>query len=204
MHVSPAVKKLLIIFYKNPDPGKVKTRLASTIGDDKALVIYHKLATHTRAITENLALDKVVYYTDHIDTKDNWNNHSYQKALQQGHDLGERMHHAFVQGFRQGYNSICIIGTDCLEIDASILVQGFRALEKYHAVIGPALDGGYYLLGMNKLYSSVFTNKNWSTRTVATDTVNDFKRLNLSYFSLPPLRDIDTEEDLPPALRNGP
>jgi rSAM/selenodomain-associated transferase 1 len=190
-------KNLLIIFYRNPELGKVKTRLAKTLGDEKALAIYLKLSSHTRAITENLAIDKVVYYSNFVDTEDVWPNTTFQKKLQNGNDLGEKMNNAFVEGFQSGYERVCIIGTDCLELSKDIIQQAFDQLVCYDAVIGPAKDGGYYLLGMKKPMPELFKNKAWSSDTVATDTIQNFKDLSLSYAQLAVLTDVDEEKDLP-------
>ncbi|MBL7858026.1 MAG: TIGR04282 family arsenosugar biosynthesis glycosyltransferase [Cyclobacteriaceae bacterium] len=192
------MKKLVIIFYRNPVLGKVKTRLAKTIGDEKALAVYLYMAAHTRSITENLTPDKIVYYSDFVDREDAWNNSIYRKSLQQGKDLGEKMFRAFQAGFEKGYESICIIGTDCLELNTSSIESAFQALSKYDCVIGPARDGGYYLLGCTNLHPEFFTQKLWSTSSVANDTIHDFQQLRLSWLSLPVLRDVDEAKDLPP------
>jgi uncharacterized protein len=194
------LKNLLIVFYRNPELGKVKTRLAKTVGDEKALAIYLRLAEHTRSISQDLSLDKVVYYSHFVDTEDTWPNSSFQKKAQQGNDLGEKMQNAFAEGFKNEYTSICIIGTDCFELTSEIIQQAFDQLEKHDTVIGPANDGGYYLLGMKKSTPELFQNKNWSTDSVAKDTIHDFKRLRLSFVKLPPLTDVDEEKDLPPIL----
>lgn len=190
-------KHLLIIFYRNPKTGPVKTRLAATIGKARALEIYQKLARHTRQVTEKLPYDKTVYYTDTVDRLDGWPNDTYQKALQQGEDLGVRMHNAFVSGFEAGYEAICIIGTDCWEITDAIIQRAFDALQSADAVIGPAQDGGYYLLGLKGPQRSVFRDKTWSTHTVFRDTVADFDQMGLKYEIMPVLRDVDVEDDLP-------
>lgn len=194
-------RSLLIIFYRNPELGKVKTRLASTVGDKKALEIFQKLSLHTKRITENLPVDKIVFYSDAVDLMDIWPNAVYLKALQRGADLGEKMKSAFEAAFVTGYTSVCIIGTDCYELSGSIIIQAFEALRSADAVIGPAYDGGYYLLGMKKLYPPLFENKNWSTATVASDTIGDFDALHLQYARLPLLNDIDREDDLPDELK---
>ncbi len=191
-------KNLLIIFYRNPELGKVKTRLAKTLGDEKALAIYLKLSSHTRAITENLAIDKVIYYSNFVDTEDVWPNTTFQKKLQNGNDLGEKMNNAFAEGFQSGYERVCIIGTDCFELSRDIIKQAFDQLHTNDAVIGPAKDGGYYLLGMKKPIPVLFKNKAWSSDTVATDTIQNFKDLSLSYAQLAVLTDVDEEKDLPP------
>jgi uncharacterized protein len=190
-------KNLLIIFYRNPELGKVKTRLAKTLGDENALAIYLHLSSHTRAITENLMVDKVIYYSDFVDTEDAWANSTFQKKIQTGSDLGEKMRSAFATEFNNGYEKIIIIGTDCLELDEKIIQQGFDSLQKYDSVIGPAKDGGYYLLGIRKLIPELFINKKWSSDTVASDTTNDLTRLGYSYTQLPRLSDVDEERDLP-------
>jgi len=194
-------ESLLIIFYRNPELGKVKTRLAATLGDSSALAIYLFMAAHTKAITKNILPDKAVFYSHHIDTEDNWDNAVYQKQLQSGIDLGERMFNAFRNGFQSGYRSICIIGTDCLELTADIITEAFANLHSNDTVAGPARDGGYYLLGMNTLHADLFQNKLWSTSSVYASTLLDFKRLGLKFSELPVLTDVDEEKDLPEELK---
>ncbi|MBK5277802.1 MAG: TIGR04282 family arsenosugar biosynthesis glycosyltransferase [Bacteroidia bacterium] len=189
-------KSLLIIFYRNPELGKVKTRLAETLGDEKALAIYIKLSSYTRDITENLTVDKVVFYSQFADTEDHWPNIIFQKKVQRGNNLGERMHNAFLSAFADGYKSACIIGTDCLELSSDILEEAFSQLINHDAIIGPTEDGGYYLLGMNKLHTEVFKNKTWSTVSVFEDTLKDFRNLKLNFVALEKLTDVDTEADL--------
>jgi rSAM/selenodomain-associated transferase 1 len=196
------LKNLLIIFYRNPELGKVKTRLAKTLGDEKALAIYLALSSHTRFITENLSIDKVVYYSNFVDTEDVWPNTSFHKRLQNGNDLGEKMHNAFTDGFRNGYERVCIIGTDCFELSGEIIKQAFDQLHTNNAVIGPAKDGGYYLLGMKKQMPELFKNKTWSTDTVSTDTIQNFKDLAVSFAQLHILTDVDEEKDLPANFPN--
>jgi rSAM/selenodomain-associated transferase 1 len=193
-------EKLLIIFYRNPELGKVKTRLAAAVGDEKALAIYLKLATHTREVTLASDFDRVVYYSHHVDTEDNWQENSFHKKLQVGNDLGIRMYNAFENAFRDGYAHVCIIGTDCLELTSEILSAAFEQLKAHDVVIGPARDGGYYLLGMKQLHKDLFANKEWSTNTVAKRTIVDFQNLNLTYSKLATLSDIDREEDLPKGI----
>lgn len=193
-------EKLLIIFYRNPELGKVKTRLAAAVGDEKALAIYLKLATHTREVALASDFDRVVYYSHHVDTEDNWQENSFHKKLQVGNDLGIRMYNAFENAFRDGYAHVCIIGTDCLELTSEILSAAFEQLKAHDAVIGPARDGGYYLLGMKQLHKDLFANKEWSTDTVAKRTIVDFQNLNLTYSKLATLSDIDREEDLPKGI----
>lgn len=192
---------LLIIFYRNPELGKVKSRLADTVGEERALAIYLKLASFTRSVTSVINCDRVVYYSNFIDREDSWPNDKYVKHLQRGDDLGSKMRHAFETAFAQGYKRVCIIGTDCMELTSDILKEAFEALIRSDSVIGPAFDGGYYLLGMNRFIPEVFSNKRWSTYTVCTDTIDELKRLHRSYHVMPTLHDVDNEADLPPQLR---
>lgn len=193
---------LLIIFYRNPELGKVKTRLAASIGDAKAFSIYLLLSEHTIRITERLSVAKAVYYSDYIDLNDSWSNDTYQKYLQAGNTLGEKMENAFQTGFIKGYKSICIIGTDCLDLTPALINEAFRRLLTHDVVLGPAVDGGYYLLGMNYLHTSLFKNKKWSTNTVLAETIHDIKLLGLSCWELETLTDIDEEKDLPAHFRS--
>jgi uncharacterized protein len=194
-------KQLLIIFYRNPELGKVKSRLAETIGEERALAIYLLMAAHARKISLSIPVDKIVYYSEFIDSEDNWSNLIFQKRLQHGSHLGEKMKHAFEESFNSDYESVCIIGTDCMELTEDILMKAFETLKHNDAVIGPAVDGGYYLLGMNQFIPDLFNNKKWSTSSVCGDTIQDLKRLHCSYQLLPALHDIDKESDLPQQLR---
>lgn len=189
-------KSLLIIFVKNPQLGKVKTRLAATIGDEAALEVYMKLVEHTNTITATLPVDKIVYYSDFMDDYDLFENHLYQKSVQEGIDLGVRMDRAFDASFAAGYEKVAIIGSDCYELTREILLDAFNKLDENQAVVGPAHDGGYYLLGMTDMYSRLFRGKKWSTSNVMLDTMLDLKKLNIKYHLLPTLSDVDNEEDL--------
>lgn len=194
-------KSLLIIFAKNPGLGKVKTRIAAALGNEKALAIYHILLTHTIEVTRDLNIDKTVVYSDYVDSEDKWENDIYSKDIQRGNNLGERMHNAFLAGFAKGYQHICIIGTDNLEITPGIIDRAFFDLKNHDLVVGPAKDGGYYLLGMKKMYSALFQNKKWSTSSVLKDTLQDTAALKLSVAQLPLLNDVDTKEDWDRSMR---
>ena len=187
---------LLIIFVKNPVKGKVKTRLAATMGPEKALEIYLKLIDYTIAITKELPIDQVVFYSEYIEKNDDWDTTVYQKQLQAKGDLGAKMLGAFEWGFSAGYEKICIIGSDCLELTPETIIDGFQVLGDHDAVVGPTRDGGYYQLGMKKLHKEFFQNKNWGTDSVCTDTIRDFKSLELSFHQMKILNDVDVEQDL--------
>ena len=127
---------------------------------------------------------------------DLWDEAGFDRYAQTGEGLGERMAHAFQKAFDQGVDRAVIIGSDCYELDTQRLQEAFQALERHDSVIGPSTDGGYYLLGMAKPIPEFFDNKEWSTASVAGDTMADAERLGLSMAILPSLTDIDTEKDL--------
>ena len=189
----PENKNLLIIFTRNPELGKVKKRLAAKTGEKAALDIYKFLLKHTAEVTRELSTDKEVYYSERIPTEDLWDQ-TYSKKVQKGEDLGERMKNAFQQGFEAGYSNIIIIGSDLYDLNHSDLIRAFQALEKSSYVIGPATDGGYYLLGMKSFNPDLFKNKSWSTASVFEDTVKDMDANNLTV--LEKRNDIDHFEDL--------
>ncbi len=187
-------KNLIITFTRNPELGKVKTRLAKTIGDASALAIYKKLLEHTQSVLHDLNCDKAVYYSVKIRDNDIWDNAIYQKHQQFGGDLGIRMQNAFKAGFEAGYNKIIIVGSDLYDLQPKHINQAFKALDSNSITIGPAEDGGYYLLGMKTLHKAVFENKNWGTETVFEDTIKNLK--NESVFLLEQLNDVDTYDDI--------
>lgn len=187
---------LLLVFAKNPELGKVKTRLAKTVGDKKALEIYLKLLEHTYAVANKTFADKAVFYSDKIEEFDILDYYKFPKFLQKGDNLGERMDRAIGEAFGQSYSKVIIIGSDCYDLTSEIVEDAFKLLDDHNVVIGPAFDGGYYLLGMDRHYSHLFRNKKWSTPDVLLDTILDAKKLKLSYTLLPTLTDVDEEKDL--------
>ena len=189
-----AHNNLIITFTRNPELGKVKTRLAKTIGEASALAIYIKLLEHTESVLRNIDSDKAVYYSVQIRENDLWDSNIYQKHQQFGDDLGIRMQNAFKAGFDAGYSKIVIVGSDLHDLQPKHITQAFDALDTNDVTIGPAEDGGYYLLGMKTLYKDVFENKNWGTETVFEDTIKNLK--NESVFLLEQLNDVDTYEDI--------
>jgi rSAM/selenodomain-associated transferase 1 len=189
------MKEALIIFVRSPLLGKVKTRLAAAVGEVKALEIYCQLLSHTHIVTCSLNCAKFVFYADVIKHNDLWEEDVYQKVLQEGNDLGERMKNAFEHVFDSGYNSICIIGSDCMTLNAEGIQSAFTLLADNDLVIGPTVDGGYYLLGMKQLIQNVFANKSWSTESVLQETLSDIASLQLACRLLAVLHDIDTEQD---------
>lgn len=189
-------ENLLIIFARNPVLGKVKTRLAQEIGDEKALEVYLKLLEHAHKTADHVDASKQVYYTDNLDEFGLLDYFKFEKRLQDGSNLGERMHNAIANGLREGYRNIIIIGSDCIEITPQLIDRAFDELQNHDCVLGPAHDGGYYLIGMKSQLPELFEDKKWSSSDVLLDTILDLQRSDKIYYLLPTLSDIDTKADL--------
>lgn len=189
-------KNALIVFTRNPELGKCKTRLAKVIGDENALDIYKHLLQHTANVSLKVEASRNVFYSEIINNNDIWDNNHFSKKLQNGNDLGERMQNAFEQLFKLNYEKVIIIGSDLLDLNEAIIENAFKKLDNHDLTIGPAKDGGYYLLGMKKLHPTVFDIENWGTETVYKQTIS--KLIENSVYVLEILNDIDYVEDLKP------
>jgi len=189
-------KEVLIIFVKNPELGKVKTRLAKSIGDAQALAVYFKLLRSCFDLTESLSQDVVIYYNNYIDSEDHWRSDRYKKYLQEGKNIGEKMSNAIAEQISLGYENVCLIGSDIYDLSEEVICKAFGALKSKDIVIGPALDGGYYLIGMKKANGDIFNISKWSTDTVLKETIEKIKQQGLSYEKMTQLNDIDTIDDL--------
>lgn len=190
-------KKALIVFQKNPVLGKVKTRVAATLGDEQALDIYMQLLKHTYSMINQLQdVDTFIYFSEYIESgMDEIFVDDVQFRVQKGIDLGSKMKNAFEDIFNDGYEKAVVIGTDCPEITASIIHDSFEKLDLTDVVFGPAVDGGYYLLGKNAINTNLFDDMTWSHQNVLSDSI---KRLNLkqqTFSLLEMLSDIDNEAD---------
>lgn len=188
-------QNILLIFVKNPVAGRVKTRLARDIGDERARQVYCRLLKLTRRVTDRISARRQLWYSDRIDPADDWPETLYRKRLQQGAGLGERMHHAFRQVFAEGAAKAVIIGSDCPGLRQEHITQAYKALDSHDVVVGPSADGGYYLLGMNRLLPELFEEIPWSTDRVLPQTLQRCRRLGLSRHRLDTLNDIDTKAD---------
>jgi hypothetical protein len=185
----------LIIFVKNAREGEVKTRLSETIGTKRALLVYEKLLRLIHDTTLNLPYRKSVFYSDQIEQNDIWENDRFEKHLQQGADLGERMYVAMESSRKKG-GSVCLVGADIPDLSEYIIDKAFELLAIYDVVIGPAEDGGYYLIAMNKPIKEIFEDKPWGTGLVLKETIDALEKSKLAYGLLPVLNDIDTIEDI--------
>ena len=187
-------KNLLIIFTRNPVLGKVKTRLAKTVGDKTALDIYTFLLKKTKEITLDSPCDKVVYYSEKIIKNDIWNCNSFRKEVQSGEDLGAKMKNSFYDAFENNYRKVVLIGSDIYDLESHHINEAFKKLETNDVVMGPALDGGYYLIGLKKMHPKIFDNKRWGSSTVRKDTLKNLEKVDVHL--LPILNDVDVIEDI--------
>ena len=185
-----------MIFARNPEKGKVKTRLAKGVGPEKALEIYFRLLEHTRDQVIPLGCSARVYYSDYVENGDLWPDDQFEKKKQEGDDLGTRMYKAFADAFYEGYRKVIIIGTDLYELQTHHLREAFDALENHNAVIGPAKDGGFYLLGLKEMIPEIFDHKPWGTDQVLELVRADIEKTGLKPYLLEELNDIDTLNDL--------
>lgn len=199
---------LLIVFAKYPEPGTVKTRLARDIGPESAALVYRKcarLVLDAVAPHDSHAYDLMVAClpADRIGAAAQWLGRHDNIRAQQGTDLGSRMHNAFCAGFAEGHEKIILIGTDCPAVTREIIEQGFAGLDRDEAVLGPAADGGYYLIGLRRPASALFESISWGTNRVAHQTMAKLRALGMTCSLLPELRDIDRMDDLAYYRRKG-
>ena len=186
-------KNLLIVFVKNIILGKVKTRLAKTIGDVGAFNIYYELFSITENASQEVDVNRHIYFSDVI-IPSKWEND--KKFIQEGNNLGKKMQNAFQQGFDNGYENIILIGSDLPNISKEIIDAGFDKLQDNDVVFGPAEDGGYYLIGMSKMNASIFENKPWSQSELLAVTLGQLNEQQQKVGQIETLNDIDTFEDL--------
>jgi uncharacterized protein len=188
---------VLIIFTRYPIPGEAKTRLIPALGAAGAAQLQRRMTQQTIATAQQTTHPiQIQFCGGTIDELRSWLGDKLGYAAQADGDLGDRMAQAFDQGFAAGHDRVVIIGTDCPGIDRTILDQAFTALESHDLVLGPAADGGYYLIGLRRAIPELFQSIAWSTDTVRAKTLEIATALNLTYALLPELSDIDRPEDL--------
>lgn len=186
----------LVVFVKNEEAGKVKTRLAADTGDQKALNVYRTLLKYTRSVIEGVEAGKVISYSRFIPETDLWQSAGYVRTVQKGEDLGERMLNAFKRGLvAEQCSGMVLIGSDCAELKAKHIEKAFTLMNNKDLVLGPASDGGYYLIGMKSPYRELFQNIAWSTGDVLNQTLKKAEESGISVALLPELNDVDTIED---------
>jgi rSAM/selenodomain-associated transferase 1 len=185
----------LIIFQKSFITGKVKTRLAKTLGNEKALAVYKKLVEITYDQIPTDLFEVLIWFTPAIEKLSHPLHENASFYIQKGDDLGTRMVNSFESALRSGFEKVLIIGTDCPFITADIYRKAIEMLDDNDYVIGPANDGGYYLLGAKKSPEKIMRNIEWGTDTVMRTTLQSIEREGRSYSLLEELTDIDNAED---------
>ena len=195
-----SAEKHLIILTRYPEPGKAKTRLIPALGAAGAAALHRQMAEYTVSQARLLQVDDVdidVQFTggDRTQMQD-WLGHDLHYQPQSGGNLGDRITQAFESAFDHGAKFVVAIGTDCPDLDTSLLTLAFQKLITHHLVIGSAIDGGYYLIGLHYPIPDLFQNITWSTSIVYQQTIAIAEKLQLKIATLPTLSDIDRPEDL--------
>lgn len=191
----------LIVFTRYPEPGKTKTRLIPALGPEGAAKLQRQMTQTTLAEAKHLQLQRSaqveVYFTGaSLSAMTTWLGTEFAYRPQPEGNLGQRLETAFAGAFTAGMQRVIAIGIDCPDLKAEILVQAFEHLMQKDLVLGPALDGGYYLIGLRRFVPELFQNIAWSTAAVLQQTTEIAQRLGLAIADLPPLGDIDRPEDL--------
>ncbi|MGO2294264.1 MAG: TIGR04282 family arsenosugar biosynthesis glycosyltransferase [Psychroflexus halocasei] len=186
-------KNILLIFARHPELGKCKTRLAKSVGDYAALEVYKYLLKNTAEIVQKIKVKRQVWYADQIHKNDIWDDDLFEKREQIQGDLGEKMQHAFETAFHEDAKKVVIVGTDIQDLNEKVINQAFKKLDTNDVVIGPASDGGYYLLGMKSLNPEVFQLNEWSTAQVFNQTIDALKDKKISI--LEQKNDVDYLDD---------
>ena len=186
-------KEVVLIFQKNEVLGKVKTRLAAGVGEEQALNIYIQLLAKTYLVLRDISVSITTYFSEFIPEKPTYP--AGNRMVQVGQDLGERMKNAFAENFELGIEKVVLIGTDCPSLERKHIIQAFEALDQSDLVLGPAKDGGYYLIGMKRRADFLFEGITWSSELVLSQTLALAAEQGLQTILLPVLEDIDTLED---------
>lgn len=207
---APQHRRHLLIFARNPTPGQVKTRLIPTLGVESATAIYRRMLHDTLVTCSALEVQQRELWLDRVAVAPDAGTamlDSFDLSLHQqsGQDLGLRMHHAFASSL-QTADSAVLIGTDCPEYDPPYLHAAFEVLEQEDAVLGPAADGGYVLIGLKKTDHTLFRDIPWGTDGVLAATRRQLQRLHWTWSELPVRHDVDVPADLDrfPHLRPQP
>lgn len=203
-----SMQEVLLIFARYPEPGKVKTRLMPELGSTGACTVYRRLAEqvvrNARSVRRGSMQPVIcVEPARRIPDMAGWLGQGLVFTGQVGDCLGERLSHAFDWAFCRGASRVAAIGTDCIELSSELIAEAFDLLERNDAVLGPATDGGYYLIGLSRRLADVFHDIPWSTDQTLTVTKRRLASAGVSPYLLPPLNDIDTWDDLEAAELTG-
>ena len=202
LHLPETAKHHLIIFTRYPEPGKTKTRLIPALGTEGAANLQRQMTEHTLSQVKQLQKTSAIscevrFAGGHLQLMQEWLGYDIAYQPQGEGDLGSRMAQSFYNAFQSGAEKVLTIGTDCPDVNAQILAEAFKQLQQCDLVLGPAVDGGYYLIGLQRSVPELFINIDWGTSQVLQQTIDTAQTLNLLVNYLPLLADIDRPEDLP-------
>lgn len=199
--ISETAKERLIIFTRYPEPGSTKTRLIPALGAEGAATLQRQMTEYTiskvRELHGNSIAVEVHFDGGKQQLMQDWLGSDIVYRPQSSGDLGSRMARSLSLALQSGTERVVIIGTDCPGLNAQLMAQAFHQLHSHDLVLGPAMDGGYYLLGLRYFIPELFSGISWGTAEVLQRTVDIAKNLNLSVAYLPHLADVDRPEDLP-------
>jgi len=190
---------VVCLFVKSPRLGCVKTRLEPTIGSARCLDLHKAMAYDlTDRLGHDSTFDLTIFHTPDTDASEmrRWLGNDLIYYPQIGDNLGQRMQHALDQMLSAGYDKAAVIGSDIPELDADVVREAFRHLDRCDVVLGPTPDGGYYLIGLKDAYPVLFTNIPWSTDRVLEITMKEVRRARLQFALLTEISDVDTPDDL--------
>ena len=195
------MSETLIIFSRYPEPGKTKTRMIPALGAEGASELQRQMTEHCLNTAKKLLSSRNITIEVHFsggnkELMAEWLGQDLEYVPQITGVLGDKMCSAFDRSFGLGTQRVVTIGIDCPDINQEILENAFDSLQNQDLVIGPARDGGYYLIGLNQTIPQLFRNINWGTEKVFKQTQNIAQQLNLSIDYLPTLSDVDYPEDL--------
>jgi rSAM/selenodomain-associated transferase 1 len=197
-HAASEPDRAVILFVRAPDRGFVKTRLAADLGPDEALAIYRRLTEHTLAQLRAVRRCRVVLYVTppgRAGAVSDWLGNDLEIRLQDDGDLGERLASALDRTLTEGASSVLAVGADCPGMESGTIESAFRELVRCDVVLGPALDGGYYLIGVKRRHPALFGGIPWSTPGTLSATLSAAASAGLSVALLEARRDIDTIDD---------
>jgi len=188
--------KKLIVFVKAPRSAAAKTRLAESIGTEAACAAYRRLVETLLKQLRSLRAVELCFSPDDAAAEiQGWLQEDWNSSPQGGGDLGQRLQSAFERAFATGVKRAVIIGSDCPAIIAEDIDKAWRSLQTHDVVLGPATDGGYWLIGLGRPQPQLFHDIPWSTERVFIETTKRIQQAGLSVQLLRELQDVDTEAD---------
>lgn len=189
-------KEQLIIFVKAPRPGAVKTRIAQTAGAERAGAIYRELVETVLNNLSSIRHTQLRFSPDDaLSEVTPWLREDWKTDVQGDGNLGARLQGAFASAFANGAERVVIVGSDCPNVKTRDIRAAWKELKSYDLVVGPAVDGGYWLIGLRAPQPELFRDIAWSSDQVLAQTLQRAKSLGLRIQLLRILNDIDTEED---------